>query len=230
MELTFATWNVRRHKSSMVWNQLSPDPDVFLLQETSIPEAETTSKKVFGSIIGGNRKWGSAIVTQKYELEPIELKINSHPGALVTARLRLGRKLELQLISVYGLMLDTYAVTSVHRMLSDLTPLIDNYARKNIILAGDFNASLQVDERQRNKSNKILFDRIQDFGFFDCLAHFQLYPVQTWRRPNDNTLWQLDYLYASKSLFGKLKSCVVIDNPSVRNFSDHNPVVAIFDL
>jgi endonuclease/exonuclease/phosphatase family metal-dependent hydrolase len=185
---------------------------------------------VFGSIIGGNRKWGSAIVSQKYELEPIELKINSHPGALITARLRLGQKLELQLISVYGIMLDRYAVTSVHRMLSDLTPLIDNYARKNIILAGDFNASLQVDVRNKNKSNQILFDRIQDFGFSDCLAPFQPYPVQTWRSLNDNKLWQLDYLYASKSLFAKLKSCFVIDNPSVRAFSDHNPVVAAFDV
>src|ERR1043166_6638333 len=110
MGLSVATWNVRRHKSSTVWNQLALEPDVFLLQETSIPEAEITSKKVFGSIIGGNRKWGSAIVSQKYELEPIELKISSHPGALVTARLRFGQKLELQLISIYGLMLDTYAV------------------------------------------------------------------------------------------------------------------------
>lgn len=230
MELTVATWNVRRHKSWMVWNQLTPDPDVFLLQETSVSEAETTSKKVFGSNIGGNRKWGSAIVSQKYELEPIELKINSHPGALVTARLRLGRKLEIQLISLYGLMLDAYAVTAMHRMLSDLTPLVDNYARKNIILAGDFNATVQLDARNKNKSNQILFDRIQDLGFSDCLAPFQVYPIQTWRSLNDDKLWQLDYIYASKSLSGKLRSCAVIDNPIVRSFSDHNPVVATFDV
>lgn len=226
MKFTAATWNVRRHKSSAVWNQLTPNPDVFLLQETSVSEDESTSKKVFGSIIGGNRKWGSAIATQKYELKPIKLEPDSHPGAVVVADIMYLDKPLIRLISLYGLMQSGYSITTLHRMLSDLTPLIDNYARKNVILAGDFNASLQWDERQPNKSHKILFARIQDFGFVDCLAHYHSYPIQTWRKPNDITPWQLDYFYASKPLFDKLKSCNVVEN----TFSDHHPIVAVFDL
>lgn len=226
MELTVATWNVRRKKTSAVWNQLNPNPDVFLLQETSISEDEIPNKKVHGKNIGGTRKWGSAIVTRKHKLTPIELKTNSHPGALATASLTMPNKPPIQLISMYGLMIDGYSITTLHRMLSDLTSFIDNYARKYIILAGDLNADLYLDGRLKNSSNKLLFERIQNFGFVDCLAHFHPYPIQTWRRPNDKTPWQLDYFYANKPLFTKLKSCHLVEN----HMSDHNPIIAVFDI
>lgn len=98
------------------------------------------------------------------------------------------------------------------------------------MLGGDFNASLQCDEVQGDSSHKIFFERLNDFGFVDCLEKFHSGRVQTLRHDKSGVPWQNDYIFASTELIGSLISCDVVDEPAVHELSDHNPVVAVFDI
>jgi hypothetical protein len=232
MQVKVATWNMRHSKNGWDFLDNGIAPDIALVQEAVPLPGRRGETGIWGGEIGATRKWGSGVFTKTIPLRLKEFS-NLHPGALVAADAMLPDGSTLTLISLYGLLENTYSITTLHRMLSDLTPLLD-VSRKRVILAGDFNASLQWDAQPGGtRSHWILFERLKDFGMVDCLEQCQKdhLPIQTWRSSRKpNIPWQLDYIFASKSVAKHLVSCDVVNNPSPYDFSDHNPVVAVFDL
>ena len=81
-------------------------------------------------------------------------------------------------------------------------------------------------ERRQN----IFFDCILDLGFKDCIAESYEDYVQTHRHNLSKFPWQIDHFFASEKLFEGLTNLEVIDNEEVRNLSDHNLILAEFDL
>lgn len=230
MHVRVVTWNIRRKPHERVWEVLEKGlhPTIALLQETRIRIPQ--SPCFISRDIGCNKR-GTAILSDL----PMKKKDLSHfscvSGTVVAAELDLGDgKAPVTVISIYGLMDKGYAITKLHHLFSDLTSILKP-ARKRVILGGDFNASLQCDRPPKYQAHRILFDRVKDFGLVDCLAQFREFPVQTWRNPgNPSKPWQLDYLFASESIAKKLMSCDVPADDNVYQFSDHKPVVAVFDL
>jgi endonuclease/exonuclease/phosphatase family metal-dependent hydrolase len=113
-------------------------------------------------------------------------------------------------------------------MLSDLTGLFNGLirGRRNIIMAGDLNASTQFDEIQGNRSHKLLLERIDDFGLRDVYRlSGNASHVQTLRHNRSETPWQNDYCFVSKSLVKEFVRYEIVDNEDVRRFSDHNVLV-----
>ena len=117
--------------------------DVALLQETAPPAAKGAIYGQGG--IGKARPWGSAILAPGMSLEPIDEAVNrhtghpaplllTHPGCTVIARWDRERGGPVVFISMYGLIDHGYAITTVHRLLSDLTPLLDSRLGQRVIL------------------------------------------------------------------------------------------------
>ncbi len=239
MEIKIVTWNMdhwkrTREAREMAWNYLDQTiaPDIALVQEAVPPTDRIDSETVLWLEISRTRKWGSGVLTKSFPLQEAQFQ-NSHPGSLVVADVELPHGVALTVASLYGLLDDNgYATTTLHRMLSDLTSLLHGKRRKRkIVIGGDFNASTQWDEHYpQDPSHRIVFDRLKDFGLEDCLARFHPTHVQTNRHPKSNVPWQNDYIYASKEVADSLLSCYVIDDPEVYDLSDHNPVVAVFDI
>jgi exonuclease III len=151
----------------------------------------------------------------------------THPGTVTIATFAPPDHQPITLISLYGQMIDGHSISTLHRILSDLTPILGR-SRKRVILGGDFNASPQFDRPPKYQAHRILFDRVRNFGLIDCLNDGS---KGTWRAPQKTLqYYQLDYLFVSESICKKLISCDVIDSPHLHGFSDHNPVVAVFDL
>lgn len=126
-----------------------------------------------------------------------------------------------------------YSITNLHRMLSDLTCIFNGHlgGKRNIVLGGDLNASVQLDPIQKNDSHKIFFERLEDFNLNDCFKLSNIkFPVQTLRHQKSKVKWQNDYFFISKSISKKLINCKVVDNDKVRKYSDHNPEVITLDL
>ena len=110
--------------------------DVALLQETSPPASR--SNLVYREI-GGRRRWGSAVVGITADVRAIETVVPraSHgpvgldhavPGAVAVAEVPTGIG-PLAVVSIYGLIENGYAVTTVNGQLSDLTSLFDAHLR-----------------------------------------------------------------------------------------------------
>jgi exonuclease III len=239
MELKVVTWNMAwwSHKSKVqtAWDYLYCElaADVALLTEMGDPMRSGCPYPFFKwqNIGLNNLYWGSGIVSK---IPLCDSYIPQNIGALMTAGIQFNGAIPITIISMYCLKdnASNLYVPNLHHYLSDLTPIF-NGRRRNIIIGGDWNASMQLDGKNGNtkNANKIFFDRLRDFGLKDCLEPFAEYPVQTHRHNSDTSYpWQLDYIYAADRFANNVTSARVIDNDVVRDASDHNPIEVIFDI
>lgn len=263
-EFRVATWNMDNWKRSKVsreaawrWLREVVRPDVALLQETTPPNSlGQVIRKVGG--IDKNRRWSSAVVSFGPPITEVRIwKGDAHrtpkhlqrtfPGTVITAMVELPHEAPIVVVSVYGLIDDGYAYTTVHRHLADLNPLLDSRQGKRLILGGDLNCSTQLDPPYRY-IHRNLFERFEAHGLVnltwttrDRRAPLENCPcgkapdcghVQTHRHSRSRKPWQDDYIFASRELARRLASCEVVDkgSPSPWDLSDHCPVVATFEL
>jgi len=268
--IRLTTWNMDHWRRSTelreeAWAFLAGvvRPDVALLQE-ALP-ARTGDNVVFreGGILDErkdpprNLGWGSAVVsygppvrprefaTSPFHAHPVPL-LRTFPGAVAVAELT--GELPLVVISTYGVIDRGYADATVHRMLSDLTPLIDERRGRGIVLAGDLNITTQWSEKHRSflrgrqeeclQRDTNLFDRFTALGLHnvvvrsergplegcDCHAGVDCRHVQTQRHDRSAFPWQNDYIFVSDDLLQDVK-VEVIDDDAAWRLSGHCPIV-----
>lgn len=176
--VTVVTWNMNHWQNSNAAQQSAWDYlhgplaaqtgwDVALLQECAPPEP--SARCVFAPV--RDHAWGSAVLVRAGSIRRIELEDDSHPGCVVAAEVTRENGTTITAVSLYGLQeyarrIDgecydvRYAVTAVHRMLSDLTPLIDQHSRhrtkRPLLLGGDLNISSQIDPPDRGRHLEVL--------------------------------------------------------------------------
>lgn len=250
MKIRIITWNMAywSHKGCLeaTWDYfLSLDAEFYIFQEAKRPKSLINDKNFIWHPTGmtnGRKEWGLGIYSKKHQLteEPDVSTPEwgrdrfSEMCVLVNTRVS---NINLTLISLYG-RIDKigsigYSIPNLHRIFSDLTGVLRGHinGKRNIILAGDLNASIQFDQQSGRQSHKIFFDRLKDFELENC---FELNGnknfVQTLRFPKSTINWQNDYFFVSKSLSKNFEWCEVIDSEKVQKYSDHNPVVITLDL
>jgi hypothetical protein len=249
MRLRVATWNLRRRGEAWHFIDDQLDADIVLAQEAVAPPHREHVVYRRGGI-GGNRPWGSAVAARLSVREVVRAK--SGPMRSSTERIRAawpsggrsrGRTSDRRL-SVSGLIDDGYAATTMHRILSDLTPLLDS-RRERLVLGGDLNVSTQL-ERPYDRHSQSVFDRLQNFGLVDLLRQtagrreaLTACPcrdepcthVRTQTHPRSSVPWHNDYLFATRDLADQLVDCYALnEDATVWSISDHCPVVADFEL
>ena len=242
MGIKLGTWNMAHwsHKSfsKESWEHFvnDLDCDILLFQE-SYPNFEVLEKdKLVWNEIGNTRPWGSGIYSKKHKIKEFNFK-NSFFGAVTGAEIEINENLTVIVISLYCLFEKIsnviYAVPNFHRILSDLTGVLQARNTKNrVIIGGDFNVSIQIDIDPSfpDKDNKIVFDRLENFDLVNCFDNFYPDFVQTHRHSKSEKPWQNDYFYISKKLHTKLIDCKVIENDRIFECSDHNPVIIELDI
>ncbi|MBN2002619.1 MAG: endonuclease/exonuclease/phosphatase family protein [Anaerolineae bacterium] len=241
MNLKLVTWNMAfwSHRTYLeeAWEYLlqKTDADIFLFQESYPSQGLKDGSNFLWSEIGDTRKWGTGIYSKKHPLQRVDVT-TIHTGSLVVGEVTITDTMKLTVVSLYGVLeavgRELYAITSLHRMLSDLTGILNGHigGKRNIILGGDLNASLQCDLSYGGRAHEIFFQRLEDFKLMNCFTPFFDDFVQTHRHSRSKKPWQNDYFFISKTLSKNLKSCVVIDDENVRRLSDHNPVVIEIEL
>lgn len=240
MKIKLATWNMahwsHQQFNEEAWRYFAEeiDCDVLLFQEAN-PNFEILKKdSVIWKEIGGTRPWGSGVYSKKFNIKEVPFE-NSFPGAVVTTEIEIPDGKKLVVISIYGLFEkligDIYSIPNLHRIFSDLTGLLENPETKHqIILGGDLNASLQIDEIQQGNSHRVFFERLREFGLHNCFEGFFADFVQTHRHSRSSKPWQNDYFFISNKLKKSLINCEVIVNEEVEKYSDHNPVVMELEI
>ena len=235
MSIKIATWNMAywSHKSLLAesWDYFLNDLncDILLFQE-SFPDYEKLSaEKLVWNKIGGTRPWGSGVYSSKYNIKEVVIE-TKFIGSITAAEIEISDNFKLIVISVYGLMEKilnvTYAIPNLHRIFSDLTGLIEGRDTKNrLVIGGDLNASLQIDEQQVGNSHKVFFDRLREFQLVNCFDNHYNDFIQTHRHSRSEKPWQNDYFFISKKLEKNLLKCEVVSNDKVHKLSDHNPVI-----
>jgi endonuclease/exonuclease/phosphatase family metal-dependent hydrolase len=218
-------------------------PDVALLQESYPP----SGGGAIGGEIGGRRNWGSWIVpygnvtltaiptvplTNEGPGEGGALEA-SHPGAFAAADAHLDERRTVTLVSLYGMLAfkgrnsTRYAVTTVHRALSDLTPILDiRRTPAPVVLAGDLNVSPQI-AYPDTAAHEAVIQRIEAFGLENCLgAKHDGQFVRTFGTPQ--APFQDDWVFSSPALV--CTRCEAVDADEAWALSDHCPVLAEFEF
>lgn len=244
-------WRRRAAKPrAAAWQFLrSLGADFALLQE-AVPMDVPKKQRVYRDEGIKGRGWGAAVVSFARPIEEIRVARSLYskstqatdfhktmPGCVAVADPGKGPLL----ISIYGVFDEGYTVTTVHRLLSDLTPLLDSSSKRGVVVAGDLNVSTQMAVPHRARHRNVL-ERFATLGLVDCLAlgrppraQLQECPcddtpcrhVQTHRHPRSAVPWQDDYVFVSERLAQRVKRCTVVDSgePDPWQLSDHLPIV-----
>lgn len=235
--------------------------DVALLNEaTPVPVGLTAVSH--GRTVGRDgyaRPWSAAVIST-YSLSAIDdarpsfrghaRKVpfeNSRPGSWVAAVVAVPNVGDVTAISLYGL-LDEFSDASVHRSLSEVSPVFDDdrYNRL-VLLGGDLNTWTGWDPTKGRHfaRDRAVLERILAYGLVDCLERVRSAGrldgcpcslgdkcTHTWTRldpRHPHIPYQNDYLYASPALADRLVSCEALSPTEWSRFSDHSPIVATFD-
>lgn len=112
--------------------------------------------------------------------------------------------------------------------------------KKDWIVGGDYNSSETFDREYQIKhglkgglvsgGNKEIRDRMYALGFKECLLEYNKTLTPTYMNTNKKIIHQLDHLYVTKNLFGRLIKCETGDQSTIfgKFLSDHLPIIADF--
>jgi len=261
MSWTAVVWNMAHRSAS--WNALGElSSDVALLNEASVPFPDGIDAVYEpGGTVGRDgyeRPWTTAVVSPHGprridDARPVSYRgrkpnvafESSRPGSWTAAVVPVPDAGDVTCVSLYGL-LDELSEASLHRSMSELSPLFsDDRYRRHVLLGGDLNTGTQWPKGRHLEGDTALLDRIKAYGPVDCLEKvrqpgrlencrcvFGEDCMHTWSRldPNHPDIpFQVDYLFASPALAERLKSCEALSPPEWQRFSDHSPIVATFD-
>lgn len=229
-KLKVVSWNMnKRRQGNWEWLLDEVDPDYILAQEASPLPAKinattrTTTKKT-------NR---SAFYSKLQNHERLKMSTDRGMGLIVA------RADSVFFICVYA-NLDFKPVNPplLGLLASYVTNIRRRHGAKNILIAGDFNMDRRMDDNPTGTKfaakgthpTNNFFDAILDMGFYDCMRKFNPNPIQTHRHSLSKFPWEIDHMFCTDHLYGALKSINVLDDEVVKKLSDHNPIVAEFEL
>ncbi|PHS33640.1 MAG: hypothetical protein COA82_08280 [Alkaliphilus sp.] len=235
------TWNMDYWKRNNTqrkagWSYLTKElnPNIALLQET---RPLVLFDEVYDIYYRGSEQktdWGTAILAKKYPYFEQHFK-SYYKGSegLTCFDFKISDEITLTAINIYG-KIDSkgYVTTTIHHMLSDLTPILQERRKRCIVIGGDLNVSLQWDEKYpgQDPSHKITFDRFEDFGMINCTKKMFKGHVRTQVHPKTHFPWQNDYIFVNKNLEDLLIGCKVHNDEKLLEYSDHYPVETELDI
>jgi exonuclease III len=235
MTLRVVTWNMahRVRMKKRAWDFLRYEiaPDIAMVQEAHLPDSIREGEQfvcpenVTGTI-GASGIWSRELALHRVPLD------TTLPNAVIVSTVSLPKGLApLLVISMYGTFDKTSHVTpNLHRMISDLHPvLISKTYKGRILLGGDWNIDRSYNEINPGTAprHELVFERLEDefYGLQRCNKE----PLRTIMH-RSKFAYQDDYIYASENVIPKLISCGVVKDPDVEKLSDHQPVVAVFEM
>jgi len=200
------------------------------------------------------RPWSTAIASSRPMAPITDARVDryygkplpfepSRPGTWTAASINVDG-MKVTAISLYRLM-DERSDASVHRSLSELSPIFDHEEYgKRLLLGGDLNILAGRPAGAHLDRHQVVLARIKAYGLTDCLERERPHGplencpcgldedcIHTWTKLDSErpTIpYQDDYLFASHAV-DDLESCKALPFTE-HSPSDHTPIVATFEV
>lgn len=221
------TWNIDfKTDKSKLWDYIDNkiNPDILMLQECrTFPD----SYQGVGKHIGGTRLWGSVVLSKKYTFQSIP--IPKHAGWVAGAKVE-SDDFELLVFSLHAKLKDIgrYVVPHLKNIFNEMMVSAGN--AQNIIIGGDFNAARLYDSvysQPVEASHKKFFEWLETN--LNLVSVTGSEEIQT-MRGNSKYPYQNDHIYVNKNMSELLKGSQILFDEQIKQLSDHNPVIAEFNL
>jgi len=215
--------------------------DLVLAQECRPPERSPGERfrhgedDVFAWQSAGTRGWGTGLFARSASLSPID--IPGYEGWVVGGEIRnaFWSRRPVIVFSIHGPVGERGYIRTMQHILDRLVVLRD---RADLVLGGDFNVA--VGYRQPRdvikflRGERELLDRLGgEFKLVSCwqAANPNRPLAQTLRwMGNPAAPYHCDGIFVPRSWLTRLKACRVVRGSRWTQLSDHNPVVADFDV
>jgi endonuclease/exonuclease/phosphatase family metal-dependent hydrolase len=236
MKLRIATYNMlaggsarRAQHWAMVREHIAPD--ILLMQESRQPDPAAFPHRscMWAEAVKG--RWGTALVARDLEFVPIQVR--GFRGWVTGGEVQVGNR-PLRVFSVHVPSGKHGYVRTAHQLVRRLRP----FARDaDLVIGGDFNVAVGFrdpgDRKMSAAERALLTCLVEELDLMPCwqTAHPAEPLAQTlrWMR-NRATPYHCDGIFAPRAWRSCLHYCEVLSGPEWDRLSDHNPVVAEFDL
>jgi len=219
-----ASWNMRRKRAN--WDAcVAADFDIALLQEAAPPPATLQGHVVYEPLEPGRGSPAGTAVWSRWPLTTLSAS-RTHPGAAAAAEVATpdGPTTAVSLYALFDYITFAngarkgFAVTTVHRLLSDLTPHLEEpHRRSRLILGGDLNCNPSWDKPGR-PTNTLLLSRIEAYALRSVVPILPTDENATFKKR------QIDYLFVGNGY--AVEAAEVARDGPLTDLSDHHPVVA----
>ena len=98
---------------------------------------------------------------------------------------------------------------------------------QHFIIGGDLNAARHFDDVYGGQWYHRFFNELSKQGFHDCHWAIHGKEIQSFCGPQTNEPYQDDHIFTDSPLAPKVIDCRIIDNPVLRELSDHAPVLLL---
>jgi endonuclease/exonuclease/phosphatase family metal-dependent hydrolase len=218
-----------RKTHQQAWTYLLDElrPDFALLQETlAVAQSMTRGRGEVLISADRNEDNGAAIFIHT-GLTATPITMRSHDSFLAAADV-VAPGGSLRVVSVHLYPRQGQEHQANLSTLFDL--LAESLGDRPFVVAGDINAARRFDEVYGGHRYATFFGSVAERGFHDC--HFGLHAkeVQTFWGRQAKESYQLDHVFVAQSWASRVRACNVVDNATVRQVSDHAPVVLDLDL
>ncbi|MEO0768302.1 MAG: endonuclease/exonuclease/phosphatase family protein [Cyanobacteria bacterium J06649_4] len=255
--MKIATYNLRfggRANNRIHWRSLiaQAQPDIFLFQETlaaceyfpaAVDPAQQQSQQqaqqqIHWCAVDG-RRWGSAVYVRKGEITPLPPLSEALTGWVCGVKVEgFGEFVEngkgLYIYSVHAPSVKSSYVKQVNLILDGIKAQIPDGSE--VVIGGDFNLALgfrHSSEEMQQSEPKLMTRMQREFGLMNCwqMANPNQDLPQTLRWSKDKRLpFHCDGIFAPASWYRYLESAEVLQGEVWDDLSDHNPVVARFEI
>jgi endonuclease/exonuclease/phosphatase family metal-dependent hydrolase len=115
--------------------------------------------------------------------------------------------------------------------LQEMFKIANEYiAKKNAIICGDLNFGECFDKNGKTEHKDILDNILNEYDIVDCYRKSHNEIGQTFRpNLNPDSLICIDYIFVTKDLEGRVKSCDIVSDEDIQTMSDHHPLVAVLE-
>ncbi len=233
--MRIVTWNMnvigkdraRQHDQAWIFLLETVNPDIALLQETTIPPYLPPEYRhpLFTPGLPGKR-WGSAILSRIGDLT-LKWENNSR-GAVLAATSSIPGVGGVTLASLQA---RVPVVGGVIRPLRETFDVLRTHLGERFVVGGDFNSARQAHLAWPSYGHGQFWKDIETWGFKELLPMGGREQQSYWgnwlldQPPTLGNTLQDDHVLLDAETFALVQSCQVWDTKLARELSDHGPIV-----
>jgi len=243
------SWNMKNKKSN--WTFLSSlSPDIALIQEAYNLNNTSDNNFVndFTHKLKVKNKVNNFIYSPRNKSERINFPKEFNKD-FICVRTTTKNENEIFLLSIYGnldwhkfpnseIKLKKWFTIFTGQLAITITFLKTQYNARNILIAGDFNCERRMDDnptstkfmKNGERINNLFFDFILGMGFKNCVRKYYLEPQRTHKHVRSSYKWELDHMFCTAELYDLLENIEILDYVIQNKLSDHNPIIADFNI